>query len=186
MRLFWRSLLKDLDLIVVALVVVNWQFLTGTPLSWRGALIVAGLCVLFRLKGVVQDVLAEPSVAPPVEEEKRVFVDEPEVVLGLARLKGYEGVRRFSPYIGKWMTISGRIEGIAESLQKDAVHLSVLVDDGRRVNLRFSLEHSERLRGLQQGQRITAVGRIQHRNFTFTLEECELVRAERVRLAHAS
>ncbi len=185
MKRFWLAPLGNLDIIVLAVVAANWQFLTGTPLSWRAALIVAGLCVLFYVNGRVQEMRSQPSDAP-VEEEKRVFVEDPEMVLGLARLTGYESVRRFGPYIGKWMTISGRFEGIAESLQRDAVHLSLLIDDGRRVNLRFALEQAERLRGLQEGQRITATGRIQHRYFTFTLEECELVRAERLRLAFAS
>ncbi len=169
---------------MLAVVAANWQFLTGTPLSWRGALIVAGLGVLFYVNGRVQEMRSQPSDAPV--EDKRVFADDPEVVLGLARLTGYEAVRRFGPYIGKWMTISGRFEGIAESLQRDAVHLSLVIDDGRRVNLRFELEHADQLRGLREGQRITATGRIQHRYFTFTLEECELVGAERLRLAYAS
>ena len=84
------------------------------------------------------------------------------------------------------MTISGRFEGIAESLQKDAIHLSLLLNDGRRVNLKYDCEHGDQLRELREGQRITAIGRIQHSYFTFTLEDCELVRAERLRLAYAS
>jgi hypothetical protein len=43
MKRFWLAPLGNLDIIVLAVVAANWQFLTGTPLSWRAALIVAGL-----------------------------------------------------------------------------------------------------------------------------------------------
>jgi hypothetical protein len=106
-------------------------------------------------------------------------VGDAEVVLELARLSGYEAAKRFTPYLGKWMTISGRYEGIAESLQRDSIHLSLVMPDGRRVNLRFGLDRGEQLRELQEGQRITAICQIQQgRDFVFTPVNCELVRAE--------
>jgi hypothetical protein len=178
---FW----KNADVIVLVIALAGWQFLTGTPLTSRIGLIVVGLSVVFRLLGAFEEIDSAskaPLEGAPPATEKREFVEDPEAVLELAKLTGYEAVRRFAPYLGKWMMISGRYEGIAESLQRDAIHLSLLLDDGRRMNLRFALEREEKLRALQEGQRITAICRIQYRG-SFTPEDCELVRAERSRLA---
>lgn len=108
-----------------------------------------------------------------------------ETALQIAKLKGYDGIRRLTPYRGKWMTISGRFEGLAESLQNDAIHLSLLLNDGRRINLRFAAEHAERLRSLREGQRIAAIGRIPGFGTEFSPENCELIRVDPVRLPYA-
>jgi hypothetical protein len=179
------SLRKNADLLVFVLVMQFWPFLTGTPVNVRTALAVGGVWLVARFIGAAQEIESRDGVAPK-EKEKREFVDHPEAVLDIARLTGYEAIRRFAPYIGKWMTISGTYEGVAESLQKDAIHLSLLLKDGRRVILKYGCEHGDQLRGLREGQRITAMGRIRYSYFTFTLEDCELVRVERVRLAYAS
>jgi hypothetical protein len=76
------------------------------------------------------------------------------------------------------MTLSGTYEGMAESLGRDAIHLTLLLNDGRRVNLRFAPEQGERLRDLKEGQRLTAIGRIPQRGVIFAPENCELVRVE--------
>jgi hypothetical protein len=118
--------------------------------------------------------------------EKRAFVEVPDAVLELAKLTGYEAVKRFAPYRGKWMTISGMYEGMAESLQRDSIHLSVLIQDGRRINLRFALTHRERLSELKQGRRISAICQIPNYGLNFAPENCELVRAEPLRRAERS
>jgi hypothetical protein len=41
------------------------------------------------------------------------------------------------------MTISEVYEGMVESLQRNAIHLSLLLNDGRRVNLRFAVRHEK-------------------------------------------
>jgi hypothetical protein len=169
-----KDILVKLDVLLLAVAMVLWPNLTGTPLNVRTALLVAGLFIVARLLGGVREM---ESAAP--EKEKREFVEDPGVVLEIAKLTGYEAVRRFGPYIGKWMTISGRFEGIAETLDRDAIHLSLLLSDGRRINLRFGMEHEARLRALRAGEGVSAVGRIEHRYFVFTMESCELVRLNR-------
>lgn len=177
------SLWQNADLLVLVVLLQLWPFFTNTPLNLRTALTVAGLCVVFRLFGATRRIETRDSAQP---EEKREFVEDPEKVLELSKLTGYEAIRQLTQHLDKWITISGRFEGIAESLQKDAIHLSLLLNDGRRINLRFAVEHGERLRALREGQRITAVGRIPCNGLVFSPEKCELIRVEPVRFACAA
>ncbi len=178
-----NALRRNVELLVFVAVVQFWPSLTGAPLNLRTLLTVGSLCVLFRFFGADGEIeKAEVSA----EKEKREFVDDPEAVLEIAKLTGYDPIRRMAPYLGKWLTISGKYEGLAESLQKDAVHVSLRLNDGRRINLRFTVEHGERLRALQQGQRITAIGQVPVWGFLFSPINCELIRSERPRLAYAS
>jgi hypothetical protein len=101
-------------------------------------------------------------------------------------------VRRSAPCLGKWTTISGSYEGVAESLLQDSFHVSLTLDNGRRVNLRFALADGDQLRRLKAGQRITAISQIPVFGATFIPENCGMVRAEpltprgRTALAYAS
>jgi hypothetical protein len=175
------SLRTNLDFIFLVVVLQYWQDLTKSPLNLRTALTVAGLYLLSRLSGVRKD----SSVSP--EKAKREFVDDPEKVLEVAKLTGYEALRGFAPYLDKWMKISGKFDGVGESLEKDGMHLSILLIDGRRVNLRFAMEHERQLRALRPGQRVTVIGQIQQRGLDqFAPINCEFVRAEPLRLAYAS
>jgi putative nucleic acid binding protein len=173
-----------LEGIAIGAVLGGWQLFTKTPLNMRTAFTLAGtygvLKLLHELQRGYEEVTAESVSTEKVE--KRVFVDDPEVVLELAKLTGYEAIRRFTPYLGKWMTISGTFDGIAESLQRDSIHLSLLLSDGRRINLRFAMDYGERLREIKPGQRITVAGQIQQAAyFILVLEKCEVVRAEPLR-----
>jgi hypothetical protein len=181
---FGLLLLKNLDGMVVPIALVSWQFLTKSPLNIRTALTLCSLLILQNALSRIRAIHA--SAAPGEPAEKRVFVEDPEAVLELAKLSGYDAIRRFAPYLGKWMTISGTYEGIAKSLLKDSIHLSLPLHDGRRINLRFAVDREEELRGLQIGQRITAIRQIQHLSFTLKPENCELVRAEPLRRAARS
>jgi hypothetical protein len=183
--IFLDSLWKNADFLVLLVLLQLWQFLTNTPLNLRTALTVAGLFVICSFFGAVRRIETRDS-AQPAKAEKRKFVEDPEMVLELTKLTGYEAIRQLTPYLDKWIAISGRFEGIAESLQKDAIHLSLLLNDGRRINLRFAVEHGERLRALREGQRITAVGRIPCYGLVFSPENCELIRVEPLRLAFAA
>jgi len=182
---FLHSLWESSDILIFAVVMQLWPLLTRTPLNYRTILTVAGLWVVARFFSAVREVEASSSAAAG-EKEQREFVDDPDAVLEVSKLTGYDAIRRMNPYRGKWMTISGKYDGMAESLQKDAIHVSLVLSDGRRVNLRFGMEQGERLRGLREGQRITAMCRIPEFGSGFTPENCELVRVERPRLAYAS
>jgi hypothetical protein len=179
-----RVLLRDLDLLVFLGIAVGWERMTGAPLTLRAAGILVGGYVILRLLyrlGIslkaYRDSLVEIA-ASEKEKRLRVFVEDPEVVLELAKLTGYEALRRFTPYLGKWMMISGRFDGATESLQGDAIHLSLILNDGRRINLRFAMDCREQLIRLREGQRITAIGEIEYIAFTFSPQNCELVRVE--------
>ena len=132
---FWRNA----DLIILVVVLELWQFITGTQLNVRTALLVVGLCLISRFLGAVGQIESSDSAAP-AEPEKREFVHDPDAVLEAAKLTGLDSIRAMTPYLGKWMTIAGKFEGMAESLQKNAIHLTLLLNDGRRVNLRFGVE----------------------------------------------
>jgi len=192
----WHLLFAALEVCIFGAVLGGWQFFTKTPLTDRTAWTVVGLWVALDLvaafrKGYWESQLAKAGEAVP-KQETRTFVDDSEAILELAKLRGLDAIRQFTPYLGKWMTISGTFEGIAESLSRDAIHLTLVLTDGRRVNLRFAPEHGEQLRELKAGQRITAICRIEHRGFAFTPENCELIRveplkrADRPTLAYAS
>jgi hypothetical protein len=123
---FLDSLWQNADFLALAVAVQFWPLLTNTPLSLRTALTLAGLCVVYALLRVLRQSERRDSAAPPAEE-RREFVEHPERVLELAKLTGYDAIRRLTPYLGKWITISGRFDGMAESLQRDAAHVSVLL-----------------------------------------------------------
>jgi hypothetical protein len=178
-----RPVFAGLEAAVFAGALGAWEWLTRTPLNMRTALTLAGLYGVLGILREKQNACDEAGVesSPPEKEKQRVFVKDPEVVLELAKLAGYEAVRRFTPYLGKWTTISGSYEGIAKSFNRDSIHLTLVLNDGRRVNLKFGLEQGERLRELKEGQQISAICQIQHASLTFTPENCELIRAEPLR-----
>jgi hypothetical protein len=186
-RAVGRFLVKNSDLLVILAVIEGWERVTGAPFTVRTAVSLLGCYLILRLLyavGIAFEAYRERIIeiaASEKEKRLRVFVEDPEVVLELAKHTGYDALRRFTPYLGKWMMIAGRADGIAESLQHDSIHLSVLLNDGRRINLRFAVDHREQLLRLKEGQQITAIGKIQQRSFTFMPEDCELVRVEPIR-----
>jgi hypothetical protein len=184
---FGHLLLEDWDLLVFLVVIAGWERVTGVPSTVRTAVSLVGcwllLLLLWRLGislRVYRDKILDTAVSEK-EKRLRVFVEDPEVVLELAKHTGYDAVRRFTRYLGKWIMISGRFDGTAESLLHDSIHLSLLLRDGRRINLRFAIEHRDQLLRLRGGQQITAIGKIEHRYFTFIPENCELIRVEPIR-----
>lgn len=182
-----RFLLENSDALAVFVALGGWRFLTSTPLTVRTACTVLGLYVVLgvviRVRATYEWAFANGADKGAPKDETRVFVENPNVVLELAKLTGFEAIKRLTPYLGKWMTISGRFEGIAESLQKDSIHLSLLLNDGQRINLRFAMDHAEALRAVQVGQRITVTGQIPTSGSALIPENCEIVRIEPLRAA---
>jgi hypothetical protein len=166
--------------VVLVAVLLGWPFLTGTPLTLRTELtLVVFYTIIERTRRVERESESEGKAPRP----KRVFVEDSEAVLHHAKLTGFESIGPFNPYREKWMWITGEFEGAAESLQHDAIHASLLLEDGRRLNLRFPMASRERLARLKAGRRITAIGQIPLFGPTFRPENCELVRVEPARLA---
>ncbi len=175
-------LIEGLSVIVFVLLQLYWEPITGTSLTWRTRVT---LCVFYALvaiaegiKHVEQGLRRETSAKP-----KRVFVEDPDAVLELAKLTGYESIKPFNRYLGKWMSIAGEFEGFGETLQGDAFHMSLRLDDGRRLNLSFDRSQRDSLQPLRPGQHITAIGEIERVSFELRPQHCELVRVEPLRAA---
>src|SRR5579863_5793035 len=95
--IFLDSLWQNADVVALVVLLQLWPFFTHTTLNLRTALTVAGLCVVFRVLGATRT----PDSAQPAKEDKREFVEDPEMVLELSKLTGYEAIKRLTPYLGK-------------------------------------------------------------------------------------
>jgi hypothetical protein len=174
-RWLGRILLRSACELTFFAALANWQLLTKKPLDIRTAVTLAVLFGLLRLMwrlGEASPVKAAANVS------ERNFVDSSEAVLALSNLSGFDYIKASTPYPGKWMTISGRYEGMAESLRKDSIHVSLLLRDSQRINLRFGLDAANQLRGLQMGRRITVNCQIPRWGNALKPENCELMRIE--------
>jgi hypothetical protein len=178
-----RILLEPYSCSVYGIAVLSWQFLTKTPLAIPIVLSFAGLRVAIDLLARCSAIFQAASAASETEPEKREFVDNPKAVLDAAKLTGYDAVRGLSPYLGKWMAISGIFDGTARAFGENSIHVSILLDDRRPINLRFGATKEDQFLGLRVGQRITAIGKIQQKNLIFVPEECEIVRAAALPIA---
>ena len=191
-RKFWNrpdkalSFIEELGSLAFAAVLFGWRWLTGTQLTFRTGLLLGTLWVFLAMiqgfiTGVARTLLGEKV------KSKREFVKDPDGVLQLARLTGYESIRPFNRYRGKWMTVAGEFEGFTESFERNALHVSVRLEDGRRLVLRFDRDQREAFDPVRSGQRITAIGEIeqayvQRAYFELQPQHCELVRVEPLRL----
>lgn len=187
-RRFWNrgdkadSFIVGLGSCLFTAVLLGWRWLTGTPLTTRSALFLSAFYIFCAM---LQGILAGfvKAVLRPKDKPKRVFVTDSEAVLELAKLTGYESIRPFNRYRGKWMTLAGEFDGLAESLDGKAIHVSVRLDDGRQLNLSFERDQKDSLQPPQPGQRITAIGEIEQVSFELRTQHCELVRVEPLRAA---
>jgi hypothetical protein len=120
--------------------------------------------------------VARAAVPAAAEETRgnRIFVEDPGEVLALARYSGFDYVKRVTPFAGKWMRFSGRLEGIAESLGRDFIHLTLLLNDGQRVNVQFAADTKQHLDGLKTGRRVTVIGQVPVSGSILMPENCEL------------
>jgi hypothetical protein len=121
---------------------------------------------------------------------ERIFVEEPQALLDRIHHTGMLAEKLLIPQLDTWISVSGRFEGVAESLLGDAIHLSLILDTGRRIPIEFAVRSRNRLELLREGQRITAICQIRHGHGAgvFELRNSELIRVERPRqvLARAS
>jgi hypothetical protein len=175
------------DLLVVWSGLLLWEALAGKPLSleikwscYLGAFAAAS----FRnwRKQLLRARAAEAALA--AEKEKptpaRTFLQSPEGLLERYGQTGNLSERLLIPHLDKWIQISGSYEGAADSLVGDAAFISLILENGRRIQLRFPGDRRDPLRLLRVGQQITAVCQIQHGYGTgiFVLDNCERIRAE--------
>ena len=189
-----RFLLMYSDLLVVWCGVLVWEALTKRPLpvEWKWPLYF-GVFVIVSFsnwrKEWVRAYTAEAALAAERKKPSpiRIFAEHPESLLERYARRGVLAEKLLAPYIDKWIRVSGRFEGTADSLLGDAIFMSIILENGQRIQLCFSTERRDRLRFLQVGEQIVAVCQLRHGYGAgvFALENCELVSAEPFRAAFA-
>ena len=182
------------DLLVVWSGLLLWEGFAGKPLSveikWSSyvAAFVATSFWNWR-KQLLRARDAETALASEQRKSTaaRKFVRNPEVLLDRYGQTGTPSEKLLVPYLDKWIQVSGSFEGAADSLVGDATFISLILANGRRIQLRFPGDRSCPLRPLREGQQITAVCEIQHGHGAgiFVLDNCELIRVEPSRPALA-
>lgn len=130
---------------------------------------------------------AEAAGTTPGTGEKQSFLKDPRLVLDLYGQTGMDAESRLLPHLDKWLTVSGRFAGLAESLLRDSIHVSLTRENGRAFNLRFAIGCRETLLALRHGQKITVVCQVRHGYGlgVFTLENAELAAVEPLRHAES-
>jgi hypothetical protein len=183
----FQFLVSYTDLLFVWAGLLFWEALAGKPLSaetkWSSCL---GAFVAISFWNWRRQLLraraAEAAVAGTEKKftPVRTFVQNPEVLLERYGQTGALSERLLIPDLDKWIQVSGSFEGAADSLVGDAMFVSLILENNRRIQLRFPGDRSSPLRLLRVGQRITALCQIQHGYGAgiFVLDNCELVRAE--------
>jgi len=125
------------------------------------------------------------AAAKKPEAAKRVYAIEPEVLLAHLRDSRLLSWMELVRYLEEWLTLAGAVEGVAESLVGDAIYLTLILERGQRVNLRFAPDDREQIEKLRVGQGVTVVGQIKPAFPKFALENCELLRVAPARAALA-
>jgi hypothetical protein len=190
----FQFLLMYTDLLLVWCGVLLWEALTKTPLpverKWPlyfGAFVVASF--FNWRKEVLRARTAEATLATERKRRSpvRLFAEHSESLLERYAHRGVLAEKLLAPYLNKWIRVSGRFEGAADSLLGDAIFMSVIRENGQRIQLCFSTERRDRLRLLQEGEQIVAVCQIHHGYGAgvFTLENCEFASAQPFRPAFA-
>jgi len=187
-----RFLLMYGDLLVVWCGVLVWEALTKRPLpvEWRWTLYF-GVFVIVSFSNWRKEWLRAHTAEATLTAERqkpspiRIFAEHPEWLLERYARRGVFAEKLLAPHIDKWIRVSGRFEGTADSLLGDAIFMSVILENGQRIPLCFSTEHRNRLRLLQVGEQIVAVCQIRHGYGAgvFALENCGLVSTEPLRPA---
>ncbi len=182
-----QFLLKHTDLLVVWIVVYAWESQTGKTLSseskWTlyfGAFAVTSFRAwrkeALRVRAAETTLAEERTKSNPV----RVFVKNPDALLERYQQTGTLAEKLLTPYLDQWIRSSGRFEGATDSLVGEAIFVSLILENGRRIQLRFSADEGKRIRLLREGQHVTAVCQVRHGYGAgvFALENCELIGAE--------
>jgi hypothetical protein len=138
---------------------------------------------LRRARAAEAALAAEKKQSSPA----RTFIENADVLLERYGHTGMLAEKRLGPYLDKWLRVSGTFEGSADSLVGDATFISLILENGRRIQLRFSGDHCHSLRDLRKGQQITAACQIRHGYGAgvFLLDNCEIIHKEPSRSALA-
>jgi hypothetical protein len=175
------------DLLVVWSGLVLWEAFTRKPLPFEikwslysGAFVATSFWnwrkQLLRAASAETALAAEKKKSRPV----RIFAEDTEALLERYGHTGTLAEKLLTPYLDKWIPVSGSFEGATDSLAGDATFISLILENGRRIQLRFPGDRGHALRLLREGQQVTAACQIQHGYGTgiFVLDNCELIRSE--------
>ena len=169
----WEALTKQKLTIVIKWSLYFGAFAAASFRNWRKELL--------RARAAEAALAAEKSKSSPA----RIFVENADALL---ERYGQTGTlaEKLLP-LGKWIRVSGRFEGAADSLVGNATFVSLILENGRRIQLCFPGDPGDSLRLLREGQQITAACQIQHGYGAgvYILDNCELIRAEPFRSALA-
>jgi hypothetical protein len=189
-----QFLVSYTDLLIVWSCLLLWEAFAGKPLSFeikRSSYLGAFIAISFWnwRKQLLRARAAEAALAAGKKKltPARAFVQNPEALLERYGRTGTLSERLLIPYLDKWIQISGSFEGAADSLVGDATFISLILQNGRRIQLRFPGDRGCPVRLLRAGQQITAGCQIQHGYGAgiFVLDNCELIRTEACRPALA-
>ena len=189
-----QFLLNYTDLLVVWSGLALWEAFTRKPLPveikwslYSGAFVAASFSnwrkQLLRARTAEAALTAEKRKSSPV----RIFVEDAESLLDRYGHTGTPSEKLLTPNLEKWIQVSGSFEGAADSLAGDAKFISLILENGRRIQLRFPGDRGHALRLLREGREITVACQILHGYGTgvFVLDNCELIRTEPLRPALA-
>jgi hypothetical protein len=95
------------------------------------------------------------------KKERQEFIRDSQRLLDLYQRNEYSVLRQATPYFEKWIRLTGVYLGATDTLQADAIHLSLALFDGRQINLRFNIDHRDEIQRLREGQRINVVAQVQ-------------------------
>jgi hypothetical protein len=179
----WRWILSVLEfawgyseLTVLWAGIVLWEALTKTklPADTKWQLYAGGFIgmsfVNWRKATARIEVAASKSEKPP-----RIFAEEPEALIAHLSDPKLLTQMQVVSYIDKWITVAGTVEFVTD---RCALPLTLRLDRGQRVHLRFAETEESRLREVRQGQRLTAVCQIRpsYNHARVALENCEVIR----------
>jgi hypothetical protein len=182
-----QFLQEHMELLWVWMSIMVWEASTGASIpaemKWSlygGAFIGASFWnwrrEVLRAQAAEEALAAEMKKSSPV----RTFVEDADALIDRYGDTGMLTEKVLVPYLGQWVRVSGAFDGAADALVGDAIYLSLVLECGRRIHLRFPIEARERLRLLQEGQQLMAACQIRHGYGVgvFALENCELIRVE--------
>jgi hypothetical protein len=182
-----QFLLEHTELLYLWIGIAVWEACTRTAvpaeMKWRlyvGAFIGASFwnwrSAVLRARAVEDALAAEKKKSNPV----RIFVEDSEALIDRYGHTGTLAEKLLTPYLDKWIRVSGAFEGTTDALVGDTIYVSLILENGRRIHLRFPTQARDRLRLLREGRQLTAACQIRHGYGAgvFALENCQLIRVE--------
>jgi len=143
-----------------------------TPVAWFAVLVLGLTASLFRRKqDDKQSGIKEP-------EEKKIFIDvSPGYLIDLHKESTTaQGDVLLSPYIDKWIRVTGRIRDVSVIHAAHANLVQMLDRDGKCISAVFSGEWESKLTCLGDDTEITLIGRIYTGDtLRVSLMNCELI-----------